>query len=613
MLEKKLHNSFISKFSRRKTTISLVEKIIVTFIYITGLLLVLLPPPFQKADEILHFYKTISIATGNFVCTTNNSGELQNFLPKDLVNLRLDTFSEHIAFNPQVKFPRSLFIELLKRNTHIKDTVNETSTCTLPPIYYLPVGLVLSIPILLGSPPIAIFYLGRFAALTFSLLIFYLCLKIAPKNVRAIPIFIYSLPMSLYQMSSYSKDWVTISVGTLFFVLTAKIFQSTKVKPIYIMAQLISVLIIIFSRVTYFPLLLIPFINPNLFKTWKIHTRNFSNRKIWILLICTIIITTVICLLIGIQYLSKAKLLISHTNADFVSPYTQIIYISEHPFRFLKLIIDNLIESEFYIKSIIAYFGWLDYLLDSYVYLLYYGFIFWVGTYTFGFFKDTKKWQTLILLIALTGTFFTIWTSHYIFSTPVGADYLTGVQGRYLIILLPFIFWLITSIVHKWPKITLLFLIFITSFSIINNTLTRYYKYDEYYYRPIIDKPSESLSQSIFIDHKRVFSTIIDPTKKIAGISIYFSALDKPANTIYRLNILDSQCQTSVREFIINPNKLNYSDFNDFKTKSFSYPSNLMYWSIEPYGKPNSQIVHHIRLLESTSQKNLISTPLYLF
>jgi len=109
----------------------------------------------------------------------------------------------------------------------------------------------------------------------------------------------------------------------------------------------------------------------------------------------------------------------------------------ENPWRFFSLLEKTYFDFfDDYVKSFIGVLGWLDFELDFFVYLfflVFFGFI--VGV----FFKkiNISKSQAFIYFFASFGTFFLILMAEFFYRTAPGASHIAGVQGRYLIILLP--------------------------------------------------------------------------------------------------------------------------------------------------------------------------------
>src|SRR5258708_25711046 len=114
----------------------IIKRFLFSFVVCVGLLLVFLIPPFQKTDEVSHYYKTVAVATGNFFCAKDPQGADRNLIPKSYFELPEKMMVEFVNKVPTNRFPKSLLLDELHRPTSF-ERVPETVSCSLPFIFYL--------------------------------------------------------------------------------------------------------------------------------------------------------------------------------------------------------------------------------------------------------------------------------------------------------------------------------------------------------------------------------------------------------------------------------------------------------------------------------------------
>ena len=152
-------------------------------------------------------------------------------------------------------------------------------------------------------------------------------------------------------------------------------------------------------------------------------------------------------------------------NADFggdtrggeTSVSLQLMSILKHPYTFAKLLIKNMftldtfgsIGYDTFLFPLLAfmYMGRYNLIADKYVILLIPCII---GLWLFGKEKNVKKHQTWCTILATLAVVALIWSALYLSFTPVGENYMIGVQARYYLPLMVPLMLVIPS-----PKITI--------------------------------------------------------------------------------------------------------------------------------------------------------------
>ena len=189
------------------TLLCYVRFMALVFIVCGALFLALEISPFDKPDENLHFYKAFAVSQGNFICGVKN-GRAINQVPRSI--------HDFVEAPNEKEVENSRFL-----------TINEQNSCVLPFIYYLLPGLTIAILWMMHAPILSIFFAGRLINVCVALFILFLSLRRLPIKLQLPSLFVYALPMTLFQISSYSKDAYHIALG-VFLVNKLFLFLSEK-------------------------------------------------------------------------------------------------------------------------------------------------------------------------------------------------------------------------------------------------------------------------------------------------------------------------------------------------------------------------------------------------
>ncbi len=260
------------------------------------------------------------------------------------------------------------------------------------------------------------FYLGRFFNLIAWILMTALAIRITP--VFKFPfLFVALMPMTLYEGMSLSADAFNNGVTFLFFAYIFKlIFEKKDVsKKDFVLLVLFS-LVSAFSKGIIFPIFLFYFL------PIKKHKNLFAT----------------IMLLLAFLLMSFW----SSINMTYISPEVNLALnkslLIHKPWHFISLYAKSVVNITYYLKSCIGILGWLDIRLKPFFYLP----TALVFLSTLLFFKEEKVDNKLrlfsLFVLVLFITFLHIY--YYVIWTPISSDRIHGIQGRYFIPMLPFLF-----------------------------------------------------------------------------------------------------------------------------------------------------------------------------
>jgi uncharacterized membrane protein len=501
-------------------------------------------PPFQKADEDQHFFRTISVARGTFVCPVVD-GKLEPSIPQSYAQLPEQAYLSLLAFNNQAKFSWRGF---LTNTTHYSEKfkTDTSRSCVLPFLPYVPTAAVLALPVFLNTNAVFVFYLGRLVQSVVGILLWLWAIHSIPKKYRFIPIFMLLIPMVAHQLSSYSKDMLHLSLGMMAFAYWVKLLE-TKLKSnksialfkkefLYLLLSLIG---IILTRPQYLPLL---------FVALAIVPFSSKNKQLvrWLLaMFVTSFGATLVLLWSSIRffhlYSVDGSLLRSSISAmQGIDPAFQIKYLVQYPLKMFVVAYQTLHDNGwFYFTSMVGNLGWLD----NQIYFIL------IGGVAGGFVALTYKvaqlkkkfafWQLFLLTTALTITIGSIFFSFYLYGSSVASPTVQGVQGRYVLVVMPFVILLVSQLY----RIKKQFFIGIFSLLLVGgvglSTFSRYYNFKDHYYQ----QAAKILDFSTVAPTVSHFKLETIAGRKLRGLILYRKA-EVLSDSTYTISIKDESCQT---------------------------------------------------------------------
>lgn len=406
--------------------------LILLIAFLAGVWLALSSPPFAKPDEDLHFLKAIAVSRGNFICKIKN-GTPVNSIPKN--------YFEYVKSN-NLRRDR-----LAQEPTYIdNEHVNEISSCVLPFMFYVIPGALISVLHAISVPIHIIFFSGRIANFIFACLIFYFSLQKLPNKLKLISIFVFMFPMTLFQLSSYSKDVYHLAFGLFLFNESLKFVLFQRENKVRIIIFTVVLFLFILSRPQYFPFILLTLLIP--FKKKQVLATHLKKTLLLLLLLVQSLLLVLWYSFSNQVYLSPHNQIISLTYANQINPQQQLANLLHQPWIIPIAMVETFFDRVgFYLISMIGVFGWVDVLLPDYIYLGYSLLMIAMICYITTLFSDDKKLQkkfTPFVIAVYFGVMFLsslgIFSAMYLYASPVGSHVVYGVQGRYFLMILPLAF-----------------------------------------------------------------------------------------------------------------------------------------------------------------------------
>lgn len=461
-----------------------INSIETAFLAIAGLfgcLFVAIVPPFQVADEYLHFYRAFQISEGQWIAqqqTGDCYGYSQYFqtetclggkLPKSILTTVREVSSIDLRFHPERKQKiQEIFAVLnLPLNSQDRVFIKFNTTGLHAPIPYLPQAFGIGLGKLLNASPLILLYMGRLTNLAVWLVLSYLTLKTTP--IAKLVFFLLLLtPMSLFQAASLSADALTNGLAflSIAIILENRLTRHSSIQPKnYLKLFALSILLCL-AKIAYFPILLLlclKSVDPG-------ETRIRSHLKILLIWLGGFL---------SILGWSSIVDRIYVPLSSGIFPDRQIEFVLREPLTFATTLVRTFSQQGLdYLHQFIGILGWIDTPLPWFL----------VGSY----------WSILILVSLLSGDAERALSSSqklgiagiFILNTmilsllaylwnPIGAKIIGGLQGRYFIPLSPLFFLLFyqkrTRLKHK--KILRCFAILFAMFSSFLTAIVLIYRY----------------------------------------------------------------------------------------------------------------------------------------
>jgi uncharacterized membrane protein len=396
-------------------------RFVLVAVLLFGALFAFVTPPFQVPDEPAHFYRAYRVSEGylDLLPTRDRSAAP---LPASVHRIGTDLLAD-LPFHPERRIaPRTILAAFqIPLAPDRREPVFFHNTLQYTFFPYLPQALGIAAGRLLGAPVLALFYLARLA----NLLCGALGLAFA---VRRLPAFAWLAamvaltPMSLSLLGSVSGDVTTIVSS---FVLVSTVARLAWGKEAATRGDLLLLAaasaVLCASKPPYLPLALLALLIPA--------ARFPRGRR-----------AAFLPLHLGLSLLMASWEAAISRTADFgrlnngVDPDRQIHDSLLHPFHFLKIAAAEYVRhSPRYLGQIVGRLGWLDVQLPIPLLAAYLAVLLALVLLDANPALEVRPWQRIGVAATVLAGMTLISAAQYATWTPYGANFVEGIQGRYLL------------------------------------------------------------------------------------------------------------------------------------------------------------------------------------
>jgi len=532
-----------------------VRKVFWIYLVLMGLVMVWYIPPFQKPDEIVHFQNVAVIVGGKTWSIENRFVDLPVRLKALEISHRFENkFDSKRVWEKDVNKAISVFGYNITWKSYIS---------------YFPVEIGMWIGSLTPYPVLAL-YFGRMMGLILFLFCVWLSLKLIPMKYSGLVVAYALIPMVIHQVTEVSYDGLLLCLAPLILSVFLKILRPIRQAQdkqaqgkLWKWFGLLTVLILLFVTVKsgyYLMLFLLPIL------IWNKYRNEIIDRP-WIVSVVMFLMIPVI--IIFINFLNNN---VGGGTSGLVNGGYQLEILKRDPILIVKILADTWeAKMDFYIKGMFGYFGWLDYEFDLYQYLIVAGMIMaFLINVIISIKRPVVGWFGLIVTgLIIVGTYVLIEFGFFMQWTVVGSQIIEGVQGRYLLPLVPLLLFWITQffvLVGKKRSKMIVFAMcgFVLMSGMIDKIFYRYYDLSTNFRN--VDEMFKALKDA---DEQKLKKTYLSSNKKMSinfhtsdgdvlgGFDVITERNNNMIVVPYRYSIKDKNCTHELIWGYIDSSKLN--------------------------------------------------------
>jgi uncharacterized membrane protein len=426
-----------------------------------GITLVVLIPPFQAPDEWMHFRRSCQISEcqmmpDRYVAKKVPKGDIRRenvggFIPKAymiaeqfaFLSIPYDERIEERVMNTHVlmedpfragrKFSKKKILSLFRQAPAYEkqDLIFFPNTAMHSPHLYLPQAGGIALGRLVGYPPIASVYMGRFFNLLVWTYLVYLAIRITPIG-KWVFLLLALTPTSLFQSSSLSADAMTNGLSILLIALFFRYAYGDGKKKSILPSIFLLTLLVAISKLYFFLVFLFLLVPKDRFRDRKTYWTVFS-----LLLLLTAITVA------SWAYIVRNLYIPFRTG---ILPKDQISYVLRHPIAYLVICWRTLLmHGKYYMMSFVGRLGHFPLGLPGWLVWIHVSVLIVVAAIAdVSDVAVSPREKVLLGAVSLLGTFWILFVQ-YLSGTLVGAPLIDGVQGRYFIPIAPLVFLLFSN------------------------------------------------------------------------------------------------------------------------------------------------------------------------
>ena len=407
---------------------------------VSGFLIAYFTPPMCTPDENAHFLNAYAVSRGDFFPEVVD-GALARYPEERVLGFVWKYNSRFVGnLSDKYSFSEQYF------NSYLNDdrtgpalypsTLNNTN-----PISYIPAALSMWIGRSVGeifgfslvSLPYNLLMLGRIGNLLFYAIVIYFALRITP-GLQRVMMMLALMPMAMFLGASVNYDAILISVSFLFVAEVGKLITEPAEKRISgrdIACILFCTFFLVGVKQAYATLLLMLLAVPR---------KKYGSTRNLILCICSVLFTGVIAYLPTIIIGNISSTAAGDASAAVIAEQNEYVrtHLSEMPGIFFNSI---KYFKGFYLEGFWGKLGQLDTNIPLPFAVIFYCLLILVSvTDALSVKLWDKQWKrsfpfaaVLISIIGIFGIMYLTWTPLPGIADGVGTQYVSGVQGRYLI------------------------------------------------------------------------------------------------------------------------------------------------------------------------------------
>ncbi|WP_020063186.1 DUF2142 domain-containing protein [Bacillus sp. 123MFChir2] len=390
-------------------------------------------PLFEATDENFHFAKSYDISLGNFL-STKQGDQVGVHLPENIDDMprpnQFETTYGLLANGERYDRAKS---EAWDKYVFANKTqfVEQPTTAVYTPIPYIPQALGLFIGNVLGLKAFNALMLGRIFNLIAYIALTAMAIQIIPrlKNTLA---FLAAFPLFVSLAASFSADGILMGLSYLFIAIMLQKLMCSENDTLRAKEFIIPTLLLIFivlCKFTYWPLsfLILAFLGRGLFRT-KIQG-----------IISFLMLAGIPGLIMSVWNLFVMKFVGTINPNPKINPVEQLKFMFGHPVEAMKTFFGTFESGMSMWLNMLNQVGWVTHLMSGIVIISLVGL---VMTAIFDHTEDKFKFRNLdymIFILTSISIMGLVMLSLYLTWSEVGAEFISGLQGRYFLPILPIV------------------------------------------------------------------------------------------------------------------------------------------------------------------------------
>ena len=393
-----------------------------------GLMFLLVTPPFEGADELVHFYRAYQVSEGTVLAYKNTQGKIGGELPASIESIINDTESSTVMFHPQLKYREGWTKLALSVPTDGRQQKFYEFAAAAPyaPTTYAGVSTGIIVARVLHLPMMVIFYAARLGNLLSWLVLIGTAIYFIPKRKWLLASF-GLIPMALFQASTVNGDAVTIGSVALLLALILYFRDKNRMLSVEEFGLLLAVAIVmVLTKEIMF--LFVPLLLMLKKENWGVGRRAVAAKIVlWAVpLICFA------CWMYAIRGVNTTTAYVNGQN-----PAEQVSAIIHNPFAYASVLWNTYFYTwgDSITRSFIGTFGWSDTPLSEL--LVTAGYIGLSAIFVASVPGEETTWLSKKDKLLLLGVIIMYWlatsTALYVAFTPVHFKIVYGLQGRYFL------------------------------------------------------------------------------------------------------------------------------------------------------------------------------------
>lgn len=392
---------------------------IVAIALLAGLLYAALTPPDRVPDEMGHFLRAVAMAEGNFFPKIGYvspghgfAGGIWMFRKR---MEKLDTAAKFTLDDVRAAYALPLDFE---------NRAGIEFPAWYSPVPYAVPAAVAFVGMQTHWKPFWIFYLGRVANLLACLAIAFVALRMI-RNRAAVAAAVLLLPMTLYELASWSADAMTISIALLLTSLLVRNIEADGVvKTREIMWIAAAAFVMGLCKPAYF-LLVVPVL--------AIPTARFGDKRRRSFATLAIVAAMFLGTLLAVAAARKGQY--NPRPQLPVDPGQQLQCVIDDPVRFAGVFLRDMRDNgRFYLEETIGRLGLMNVKLPVPLIVAEWLVLLWAA-FTCGVrWTKTARASSIVACVMMIGG---ISLAQYLVWSIICGDAIEGIQGRYFLPLLP--------------------------------------------------------------------------------------------------------------------------------------------------------------------------------